>query len=673
MIAVNRYLAWCVALVAPMALLMTPASHAMTHNLVRQAGTFVLPAAVPNDPDTWKERERQYVGVLQSDAPPAEKAMACKRLVLFGTQDAVPAIAPLLTDKELASWARTALEAIPGPASDKALREAMGKLQGNLLIGVINSIGRRQDAKAVDGLAAKLEDADAGVASAAAIALGAIGGDQAAAILARSLAETTGEVRSAVAEGSILCAERYLAEGKTAQARKLYDMVCVADVPKQRVLEATRGAILTRGSAGISFLVAQLESSDKGRLGIGLWTARELPGRDVTEALAAELDRLSVDRRPLLLLALADRKDDAVLPAVLKAAGSGSNELRVAAADVLARLGDVSCVPVLLDAAVEENPELSAAARTTLTTLPGADVDAALLARLPQATGRTRQVLIELSGQRQIAGALPAILPNIEDADAGIREAALRAVGLLGEARHAGDLVGLLQRTLNPKDRAEVERALLALSGRCGVDCAPHLVPLMRNQESAFRLTGLRALAVVGGPDALAAVKAAIDDQEETIQDEAVRTLSTWPNNRPGDAAAGEALLALARSDRKMSHQVLGLRGYLHYVRGDKALNNGSKTAKVKDVLPLIQRPEEKRLAISVLGAAPCAGALELLTTLATDPTVTEEACSAMVAVASRSIRGVSVEQRRNALQTAVEKSRNEATKKRAQELLKDI
>ena len=75
--------------------------------------------------------------------------------------------------------------------------------------------------------------------------------------------------------------------------------------------------------------------------------------------------------------------------------------------------------------------------------------------------------------------------------------------------------------------------------------------------------------------------------------------LSTWPNNWPEDAAAAELLLTLAKSGKKTSHQVLGLRGYLQYVRGDKNLNDGEKVAKVNDLLPLIQRPEEKRLAIA--------------------------------------------------------------------------
>ena len=109
------------------------------------------------------------------------------------------------------------------------------------------------------------------------------------------------DVRSAIAEGCILCAEWFVAQGRPAEAVKLYNAVRAADVPSQRQLEAIRGAILASGSAGVPLVIEQLESSDKDHVGIGLRAARELPGQDVTEALAGELNRLKPNRRPLLL------------------------------------------------------------------------------------------------------------------------------------------------------------------------------------------------------------------------------------------------------------------------------------------------------------------------------------------------------------------------------------
>ena len=102
------------------------------------------------------------------------KAKACQRLALVGNKNAVPALASLLGDAKLAHYARFGLEAIPDPAVDAALRQALGKLEGNLLIGVINSIGRRKDPKALEALAKIVHGDDGDTAKAARAALGRI-------------------------------------------------------------------------------------------------------------------------------------------------------------------------------------------------------------------------------------------------------------------------------------------------------------------------------------------------------------------------------------------------------------------------------------------------------------------------------------------------------------------
>jgi HEAT repeat protein len=651
MIRKHRFFTWCLFLI-----------------------TFTVSVVgVAQDRSAGGVAERELIGVLQADSAKAEKAITCKRLAIYGTEECVPALAPLLADEELASWARIALEAIPGPAADAALRDALDKLEGRLLVGTINSIGVRRDAQAVEGLIRKLDDANADVASAAAVALGHVGGEKAAAALEQALAKAPAGVRSAAAEGCILCAESYHAQDKRAEATRLYDAVREANVPDQRHLEAVRGAILARGSAGIPLLIEQLRSENKSRVGIGLRTARELPGRDVTEALAAELDRLDPDQRPLLLLALADRNDAAVRPTVLEAAQSGPKGLRLTAIQILIRLGDVSCVPVLLEIAMAGDADLEAAAMETVIRLPGKDVDADLLARLPAARGKQRRILIEIAGQRQIGEALPAVAASLQDSDAEVRRAAIQTVGIIGQAEQATDLVQLIQKTDDRRERSDIEKALLAISGRGGAACIPHLRPLTRSQDDQLHKIGLHALAIIGGPDALAAVTTAIGDAEPTVRDEAVRILSTWPNNWPDDAEAGQALLALVTSGQKTSHQVLGLRGYLQYIRGNKGLSSEQKVAKIKGLQPHIKRPEEKRLAIAVLGEAPCAGALEMLTAYAQTPAIAEEAYSAMAQVAGRGGPGISKDERRKVLQMVAEKSGNNRTKRAARQALSRV
>jgi HEAT repeat protein len=630
-------------------------------------------AAATDSKDSPAGNQRKLISVLKSNAAPGDRAIACKELAIYGTKDAVPALAPLLADPELASWARIALEAIPGSAPDAALRKAMGRLQGKLLVGVINSIGVRRDGKAVSGLGKKLGDRDTEVASAAAIALGRIGGADAARLLEQSLVRGPASALPAIAQGCILCAEKFFAQGQPAQAIKLYDAVRQAPVPKQRVLEATRGAILARQLDGVPLLLEQLRSPDKAFFGIGLRTARELPGLKVTEALVAELSRCSPERQPLLLLAVADRNDASSSSSVLEAAKGGAKKVRLVAIAALERQGNVSSLPVLLDAAASDDADVAQAALGALTRLPGNDVDAEVLARLPDSRGTTRQVLVELAGRRRIEAALPAIVGFAGDPNAGVRSTAVRVIGVLGGDEQVPALVRLFQEGEGPGDRANLEAALIAISSRGGVRCVPHLLPLAQSTDPALRITALHVLASAGGPAALGAVTAAIDDGDESVRDEAVRTLSTWPNNWPDDSGVAEPMLRLAKYSMKPSYQVLGLRGYLQYVQGDKQLKDEARIEKVRDVFPLLKRPEEQHLAIGVVAGAPADGAMDLLVAFAAEPAVADDACSAILKLAGDKGPAIPKEQRRRALQTVVAKSNQDATRTEARQMLKAI
>lgn len=625
--------------------------------------------------DSSAEKQQKLIAVLKSDAPSGEKAIACKQLAIYGNKEAVPALAPLLENKDLISWARIALEAIPGPEADAALRDALPKLQGNLLIGAINSIGVRRDAKAVDALARKLGENDVQVVAAAAVALGKIGGTQAATVLGQTLANAREAILPSIAEGSILCAERYLADGKFAESAAFYDAVRnKAGLSKQRKLEATRGAILARQTAGLPLLMEQLRSADRAAFGMGLRTARELKGREITEAIGAEMDKVEAERQEMLLLALADRKDEAVFPKLLQAAGKSAKGTRVAALGLLDRFGDVSAVPVLLSAAVETDADVARPAQATLTRMEGAAVDAALLSRLPQATGKTKQVIIELAALRRINGALPAVVSSAGDADAGVRKAAFSTLSTLGSEQHVDGLVKVLAKTKNADDREGIEGALMAICGRNGAKCLPPVLPLAKNEDSELRVLGLRVLATIGGPEALGAVTAAVQDADETVQDEAVGIMATWPNNWPEDATVSEPLLNLVKTGRKPAHKIQGARGYLLQIQENKKLSTGDKLAAMDRLLPLLKLPQEKRLAIATLSSIPTQKTLELLGSFAEDAALTEEACLALVNVATaKTLEGATKESRQKALQTVMEKSKNDSTREKAGVALKKI
>ncbi len=269
--------------------------------------------------------------------------------------------------------------------------------------------------------------------------------------------------------------------------------------------------------------------------------------------------------------------------------------------------------------------------------------------------------------------ALPDIMQATSDHDPEVRAAAFQAVGDMGGTGQLPQLVQLLRQNPTQKDRAAIDQALTSICSRGGSGCVPEVQSLARDPDKNVRLLALRLLAASGGQDALAGLKAATADQDPEVQDEAVRTLSSWPNTWPEDEAVAEPLLAVAKASGKTSHQVLALRGYFQFLEGDKKLKREDKVSKVREALPLLQRPEEKRLAIAVLRNVRAEGAVELLTAFVQDQAVSEDACSALLELAGRERGGLTKEQRQRAFQAVAERGTNDELKKKAEEALKKL
>jgi HEAT repeat protein len=593
-----------------------------------------LPARAADNANAATETERQLISVLESTAPSAEKAITCKRLVVHGTKDAVPALSALLPDKELSSWARIALEAIPDPAADAALREAIGKVQGRLLIGVINSIGVRRDANAVESLAQRLGDADAEVASAAAVALGRIGNAAATTILEQALATAPEAVRGAVAEGCVYCAEQLLAADNRTAAASLYDKVRAAQVAKTRILEATRGAILARGAEGIPLLVEQLESADKSLFALGLSTARELTGDNVTTALVGQMQKVAPERQALLLLALADRGDVSALPAVLQAAKTGPAALRVAAIGVVPRLGDVSCVQTLLEISAGDEPDLVQAAKDALQALPGENIDADLAKRLAQAEGKVRLALIVIVGERRIAAAVPALLQAVDDADAQVRSAALTALGSTVTAQELSILITRVVKPLKPADTDAAKKALLTACVRMPdrEACAKELVGAMSQAPMAAKVTFIEILGAMGGPQALGALSAAAKEGNPEMKETSSRLLGEWMT-----ADAGPVLLDVAKTVREDKYKIRALRGYIRVAK-QLAARGDERVDMCRKALEVCQRDDEKMLVLEVLELNPTAQGLPLAVSLLKQASLKDKAGSVAVAIADKVI-----------------------------------
>lgn len=187
------------------------------------------------------KKEDALIAVLEKpDAELKAKVDACRELGHLGTAKAVPALTALLGKDKLSHMARYGLEPIPDPAVDDALRNALGKLKGRLLAGVVASIGVRKDTAAVPALIRLLDADDADVAANAARSLARITTPEAVTALANKVKAAPAGVRRAIADACLECAQKLGTGDRRREARQLYRSVRQADLPEY-VRNAARG------------------------------------------------------------------------------------------------------------------------------------------------------------------------------------------------------------------------------------------------------------------------------------------------------------------------------------------------------------------------------------------------------------------------------------------------
>jgi len=631
----------------------------------------------------WKAMEKQLDDFLRTGASYAARDFVCRELSVSGTEASVPVLASMLTNEKYSDMARYALERIPGDSVNEALRQELSKAGGNAKVGIINTLGVRGDKKAVAALAGLVGDANQTIAVAAVAALGRIDDPCATDVIAKAEDKATGVLRTKLIDAYLQYADRLTAKGQKEAAsaiyKKLYD---VNETIPVRVA-AVRGMMMTAVDKTGETVVEILKTGDPQMQTAAIGVLKDVvrqsspqvanppnEGRartDVIKAAAGELAKLGVTQQAQLIGAFEDCGDRAALPAVLTAAKSTDEAVRIAALKAIGALGDVSTVEELIGTAVSAKGEEQKAAQNSLYRLKGDDVDEAILKRIPEAEPKSRVELIRSCEQRNVTAAVPVLMKQAKDADSNVRIESIKALRALAGPK---DLAGLveLQLAASGAERTELEKTVVAVARRGPEEKGQAqvvLAALPQAKDLDAKCSLLSVLGRIGDPAAMPVLRDALGDKEEKLKDAAVRALSDWPTAMP----AGD-LLKVVKTSENPVHKTLALRGYVRLIGLDSDRPAEETIRMYKEAMSLAPGPAEKKMVLSGLGNLKSVESLQMAGEYLGDAELKDEAESAVVKISDSTMKKYPRETK-ELLQKVSTSSTNESLREQAQKLLK--
>jgi hypothetical protein len=295
-----------------------------------------------------------------------------------------------------------------------------------------------------------------------------------------------------------------------------------------QVLDAAEAASASTRQAA-ERVVSLLGSDDTDLHAVALDVIRHgLKGEWVTRLVADLLPSLPPPRQATLLLALADRGDAAALPAAKVAAAASNADVRAAAVQLIGRLGGPAEVAVLVNSLSAKGNERDAA-RRGLVEIAGPEAAAAIRAAAATGSAATRADVIDALAERRDRTALPVLVQAAVDDDASVREAAMRTLARFGGPNEIPAMVQSLLRASGDEQRAaELAIAAVCTAAQNADRSTDVLIDRYQAADAQSRAKLLAALARVGGPKVMGIVDAMLDDPAQRPQ--GLDALSKWPD-----------------------------------------------------------------------------------------------------------------------------------------------
>ncbi|MCE9564796.1 MAG: HEAT repeat domain-containing protein [Planctomycetes bacterium] len=579
---------------------------------------------------------------LDDKTPKSARLWLLAQLQRIGNEESVEGVAGVLVDPdaELREAAVRVLANNPSPKATEKLTERLSKVTGPSLdasgikakVGLLNALGRRGDATTVSLIARSLDGTGAAEV-AAAQALGRIPGPEAAKALEAARAASKGAVHNAIADSLLAHADRLLKAGKTADAAAIYKELNTKDEAKPIRLAALRGTIQSSGDKAGELILEILTGTDAGASAIAVGQIDSLSAPSL-KTLAANIEKLAVPSRVLVITAIAARGDKTQLPIAVAASTSQDPAVKKAGVLALGRLGDATSVELLLNLMAGKDATAGIAAES-LAALPADGVNEKLLAVLEAEKAPAKTVaLIGILERRKATTAVPALLKAASGTDSGIRTAAFNGLKALATPEHLPGMIAAFLKTEKGKEREQAEQAIVAVAFQ-SMNTEKRAEPVLAAIKDTAKDRAAELLPLLGrlgGTDARKVVREAVAGTDPALHDAAVVAICNWP-----DISMNDDLIALVEKSKVDSEKLRSLQALIRVntVLIDRTPEERLAALGVmKKAMELASRDEERRAILEGLGNIRHLDTLHFVVPYLDQPALAQAACKGIVDLA---------------------------------------
>ena len=550
-------------------------------------------AKVHNDADARIEAEKLIVGVLDSRASYASKTLLCSSLGVIGGKASLPVLEKLFSDPETSHSALIALTAMAMDEVDEMLLASISKVDKATQIEIINALALRKSSDAIEEIKPFLTEDDPEVSVAAIKALGQIGGKAAIEMLFEQFQNSESQ-KWVLAEALITALEN----GQEPNEAEIYESIYYGQPPLSIKTAAFSGLLShTPENEQVDFLLQTMLASESRFRESLLPTFRKLPSSASTQIIIDRLPDFPPAFQQNLMLALADKKDEAIRPFALQLLGGADEDRKIAALKALRSVSNTDDIKILARIAATNSGQTQQLARECIYWMEGDNTNQKILEEAAKSNDLIKPELIKAMGYRKVNHATDFVLSQITNKNQPIRLAAIETIGKIGTVN---ELNTVISRALSSIKRTEVDiitEALtrIALNSNDPDTCVE---TINENLKSTSDVTStivlIPTLGNIGTDQALAYIKPHLGHQDDDVQFACLKAFSAWHNDAPlGD------LEQYLSSSKNLKNRQQALVGIVTLVQNTDQLTGVQKSQKLMETYKNASTTAEKVIVIS--------------------------------------------------------------------------